>query len=344
MNTVLVVDDELIIRKGIVKIVQQYPGRRLIVHSAENGVDALEFLSTHTVQVVMTDIRMPKMDGLALCEQISRLYPHTKIIVISGFDDFSYAKQAMRFGVREYMLKPAFPPDIYTVLDQVFKEWDGEAQTFSLSKYEEWIDAMEESIWALNMERIPQLLEQWEEACKGLGLRSDQLDRLLIECLNNIKKRMQKRSFQPNVELLPQLEALSISDRLAKFKEQIMAITDQLSRIRGAKFRDPFEEAKKYIDDHLSEEISLEELSQRVGISPTYFSHLFKKETNETFVQYRTRKRMEKAKELMDIPHYRIIDICQAVGYMDYPHFTKTFKKYTGYSPSEYRKRMGILP
>src|SRR5690606_22268501 len=93
---------------------------------------------------------------------------------------------------------------------------------------------------------------------------------------------------------------------------------------------------------HLADEITLDMMAQRVGMSSTYFSHIFKKETKETFVQYRTRIRMERAKEQLGIPHHRIIDICHAVGYVDYPHFTMTFSKYFGYSPMEYRAKLGI--
>jgi two-component system, response regulator YesN len=344
MITALVVDDELIIRKGIAKIVEQYAGQKLNVLSASNGSEALEILANQSVQMVLTDVRMPRMDGIELCERIYHQYPSIMVIVVSGFDDFSYARKAMHYGVREYMLKPVYPPDMYSVLDKLFKEQSNAGQIVSLSLYETWTDEMEESIWNLNMIRISELLLQLDEHCMKWGGRSEQLAQLLHDSLESIKKRMQKRSFPSQIGMIPQLGIhMPIAEILAMFKAEIFEAVHQLERFRGAKFKDPFVEAKKYIDEHLAEEITLEELAHRIGITPTYFSHLFKKEINETFVQYRTRKRMEKAKELMEVPHFRIIDICQDVGYTDYPHFTKTFKKYYGVSPSEYRKRMGIL-
>ncbi|WP_284644527.1 response regulator transcription factor [Paenibacillus silviterrae] len=342
MNAVLVVDDEMIIRKGIMKIVEQYPRRTLAVYSASNGVEALEILAGKPVHMVVTDIRMPKMDGISLCEHINKQFPHIQTIVVSGYDDFSYAKQAMRYGVREYLLKPVHPPDLYSLFDKLISEWDLDTKLVSFSMYENWLEELEEVIWRLNIPRIKEMLEEGEEQTKNWSIRTDQLAQLLKDCLEGLKKRLLKRSFQAPINLPKEWEAMSSAALLSSFNQQVLEMADQLARMRGSKYRDPFEEAKAYIDTHLSEEVTLEEMAQLVGMSTTYFSHLFKKETNETFVQYRIRKRMEHAKALMDIPHYRIIDICQAVGYTDYPHFTKTFKKFTGYSPSEYRRLMGI--
>ncbi|WP_231571430.1 helix-turn-helix domain-containing protein [Gordoniibacillus kamchatkensis] len=102
------------------------------------------------------------------------------------------------------------------------------------------------------------------------------------------------------------------------------------------------EEAKAYIDSHLSVEVTLKEVADMVGITPTYFSTLFKKMTGDTFVGYRIHKRMDKARELLSLPHMRTVDIAAEVGYDDYPHFTKTFKKIFGLTPSDYRAKLGI--
>lgn len=343
MNKVLVVDDEFIIRKGITKMVEQFSRRQMDVYTAGNGLEALALLRKHDIQLVLTDIRMPKMNGLELCESIHAEYPSTQVVIISGHDDFNYAKQAMRYGVRDYLLKPVLPDDIFSVLDRYTDEQSEQKPVhFSLSDYESWMELLEEVLWKLEKDRIPEVLAMWGELCEKSGLRNEQIAQLQIESLVNIKKRLSKRSFQAQVNLPDDLKTLEVRDMLRQFTGQIMSIVEQLENMRGAKFKNPFEEAKAFIDANLAEEITLDEIAQRVGMSSTYFSYLFKKESKETFVQYRIRKRMEKAKELMEIPHYRIIDICQDVGYADYPHFTKTFKKFYGYSPSEYRAKMGI--
>lgn len=100
--------------------------------------------------------------------------------------------------------------------------------------------------------------------------------------------------------------------------------------------------AKKFILENLESDVSLEKVAKKLGLNPSYFSQLFKQETSETFVRFRMRARMERAKELLLQSDIRIIDIPSRIGSNDHPHFTKTFKKYTGCSPSEYRAKMGV--
>ncbi|MFS0838000.1 helix-turn-helix domain-containing protein [Paenibacillus sp. 1P03SA] len=116
----------------------------------------------------------------------------------------------------------------------------------------------------------------------------------------------------------------------------------KLHQQRSGTYKNLLDEVKTYIDTHLAEEITLDEVAEMAGFTPTYFSSMFKKMTNETFVKYRIKKRMEKAQQLLAIPHIRIVDVAAKVGYEDYPHFTKMFKKTTGFSPSEYRQQLGI--
>ena len=73
---------------------------------AKNGVEALEMAEELQVDVVMTDIKMPYMDGLTLCKKLKEQYPKIKVIIFSGFDEFEYAKEAIKIEAEEYILKP----------------------------------------------------------------------------------------------------------------------------------------------------------------------------------------------------------------------------------------------
>ncbi|MCR5410299.1 MAG: AraC family transcriptional regulator, partial [Lachnospiraceae bacterium] len=97
------------------------------------------------------------------------------------------------------------------------------------------------------------------------------------------------------------------------------------------------EEAKSYIRDNYAKDISLDEVSGRVDVSPYYFTRLFKEETGETFLEYLTGLRIEKAKELMKDPDVSVKDICAKVGYSDPNYFSRIFKKAVGKTPTEYR-------
>lgn len=100
----------------------------------------------------------------------------------------------------------------------------------------------------------------------------------------------------------------------------------------------PIRTAKQYIQQNYMNPISLKEVSSIVGFNDTYFSTMFKKESGVNFLEYLSEVRMNKAKELLKETNLSIASICQNVGYNDLKHFTKSFKKYTGLKPNEFRK------
>ena len=99
--------------------------------------------------------------------------------------------------------------------------------------------------------------------------------------------------------------------------------------------------AKDYIDENFHKDISLDEVSRVVDISPYYFSKLFKQEEGVNFIEYLTKKRMQNARQLLKNPSFSIKEICVMSGYSDPNYFSRIFKKYEGITPSEYRERLG---
>ncbi|MEY8522093.1 helix-turn-helix domain-containing protein [Lachnospiraceae bacterium 38-10] len=113
--------------------------------------------------------------------------------------------------------------------------------------------------------------------------------------------------------------------------------------VRGSKdhTNDLIRQAKEYIDDHFYKDMSLDDISRELNISPYYFSKLFKEETGENFVEYVTGRRMDRAKYLLRNPDKSIKEICAEVGYSDPNYFSRIFKKYQGVSPTEYKENVG---
>lgn len=99
--------------------------------------------------------------------------------------------------------------------------------------------------------------------------------------------------------------------------------------------------AKSYIKENFQKEISLDDVSRIVDISPYYFSKLFKQEAGENFIEYLTKTRMSNARRLLKNPAYSIKEVCAMSGYSDPNYFSRIFKKYEGVTPSEYRERLG---
>ena len=104
MYKLILVDDEEEVRKGIVQKInwQQYGFD--LVGQAENGREALEIAEKFTPDIVITDIKMPFMDGLELSEALKKRFPTIKIIILTGFDEFEYAQKAINLNVIEYVM------------------------------------------------------------------------------------------------------------------------------------------------------------------------------------------------------------------------------------------------
>ena len=107
--TVLLVDDEEEVFQVIMKKLDWESMGFSIAGYARNGVEALEMAEELQPDVVMTDIKMPYMDGLTLCKKLKELYQKVKVIIFSGFDEFEYAKEAIKIEAEEYILKPINP-------------------------------------------------------------------------------------------------------------------------------------------------------------------------------------------------------------------------------------------
>ena len=105
MTNVLIVDDEKIEREGLKYLLSREEGERN-VFEASNGKQALQIIRSEDIQLVLTDIKMPHMDGLELASQVREEYPNLPIVIFSGYSDFAFAQEAMRYGVKDYVLKP----------------------------------------------------------------------------------------------------------------------------------------------------------------------------------------------------------------------------------------------
>jgi Response regulator containing CheY-like receiver domain and AraC-type DNA-binding domain len=118
----VVADDEEIILRNIARKIEAADGRFTVVGTALNGRDALDLVDAHYPDLLVTDVRMPVMDGLELIASVSTYHPYVKVIIVSGHDDFEFARRAMRYGVKNYILKPVKPDELREVLADVGAE------------------------------------------------------------------------------------------------------------------------------------------------------------------------------------------------------------------------------
>lgn len=117
----LIVDDERIIVNGIMRLpiwlsldIEPVP--------AMTGLQAMELMEQYRFDLIITDIRMPEMDGLEFISQMRKVYPDIPTVVLSGYDSFAYAKEAIHYGVSDYLLKPISQLDLSDTITRIFHE------------------------------------------------------------------------------------------------------------------------------------------------------------------------------------------------------------------------------
>lgn len=116
----LIVDDEEILRTGLTRMIERMELPIVVVGSANDGLQALEMIEIHEPNVLLTDIRMPNMDGLELIEKLAIDQQRIRTIILSGYDDFDYARKAMRSGCSDYLVKPPNFDELSELLRSIY--------------------------------------------------------------------------------------------------------------------------------------------------------------------------------------------------------------------------------
>ena len=235
---VLLVDDEIMIREGFKKLFDWEAHDCEVAGEAADGMEALTKIDTLKPDIVIMDINIPIMNGLKVIQTSRLKYPDMAFVIVSGYDDFTYCREALRLQITDYMLKPV--------------------------NYDEF-----------------------------------------GKCIDNLRISMfesRTKKGDPDMEEQP-----------------ILGIV-------------------RYMQEHLSEEISLTVLAEEFHLSAQYISQLFRNEIGVNFLTYLTSIRMEQARKLLLSTSLSIAEISGKTGYSDYRVFTKVFKKIEGVTPSQYRQ------
>ena len=155
MLRVFLAEDESIIRETLRDTVPWAQYGYTFAGEAGDGEMALPLIRQLKPDVLITDIRMPFMDGLALSELVRREFPEMKIIIISGYDDFEYARQAISIGVDQYLLKPITKKALLDVLEELKKKIEGERANRSyLAQFHQEAEEYEQYTRRVFFERV----------------------------------------------------------------------------------------------------------------------------------------------------------------------------------------------
>lgn len=155
MFKVLIAEDSKPIARYIRQLLEKSQLPLQVVHVAYNGEEALEVMRNRHVDILLTDIRMPKLDGLALIEQLKPDYPNLKVILISSYSDFEYTRKAINLHVDDYLLKPVEQPQLEEVMQRIV----GQLQEMEVSRQTVLGELVEER-WQEKLRLGPEFYEQ----------------------------------------------------------------------------------------------------------------------------------------------------------------------------------------
>ncbi|MFD0697753.1 AraC family transcriptional regulator [Paenibacillus sp. GCM10027628] len=440
MYRLLIADDEALEREGLEWIVHRMMPDTFEVIHAENGRLAIERAEEFRPHIIFMDVNMPGIQGLAALREIKERLPDAKMVMVTAYDYFAYAKEALTLGVKEYIVKPAGREQVVGILEQLIRELDLEkrkrteqlelrdkvSQLLPLVENElafifmvdqvletgaeqlaEWLDfpldqgcavviAFPELIRSQDKKKIfdvlrsyakthlsrcivSSLIEQhmaifirkspeipddaWTEAAKKNGeklcaMAETQLGTAISIGIGSTYSGSEglRKSYFEAVFASTYSETSGMVCHFQALKrgaggEAIKSPTEgdpthrsyvvsALQRIREEREQQTvtiLDKAKRYIMSSFTEELSLEEVAEHVHLNPHYFSKVFKQQTGETFIDFVTGLRIQKAKELIESGTLSLKEVCYEVGYKDPNYFSRVFKKVTGVTPTEYR-------
>ena len=175
MYTVIVADDEEEIRRSLIRRVNWGEAGFQVVGEAENGAEALELVERLEPDLLLSDIRMPFIDGIELARQVQETRPATQIAFLSGYDDFSYAQQAIQYNIISYLLKPISAKELERELVKMREKIDRKYREFRSQSMRQ--DHMEKAEFLMPL-LLDGLMEDWQDQeyedmlryAKGCGL------------------------------------------------------------------------------------------------------------------------------------------------------------------------------
>lgn len=360
MNRILIVDDERLIRSSLNKIIDQIEGGNVVSGLAEDGDSALAWLSRHYADLCVTDVRMPKVNGLELIKSINERYPWMYCIVVSSYDDFSYIQQSLQLGAVDYVLKPVdrelLRQAINRSRDKIRRSRYDHAHSLILKKLPHHRDLLIrwiEQVKTVRSDTMPMMVVDTLETLESwVGADVYHLNLLAMVWLEVVNEELKKEKLDVVLDegddialgeaVLP-IERMRSYFRLCavrRLEEGANLLLDGSKAVKDQPGRKATEDVKKYIDVHYASKITLQELADAAWVSRNYIAILFKKATGMTIWNYLVRVRMEKARELLLHSPLKVYEIANRVGYENSVHFSQLFKETYGLAPAEYKKRM----
>lgn len=349
MHTLVIIDDEYIVVEGLKAIIARANLDCEIVGFAYDGISGLEVINKTRPDIVITDIRIPGLDGLSLIEEAREFLPDTAFIVISGFNEFEYARKALSLGVKAYIEKPISVEKVSEVLIAVEKERAKAHQEF---KDDGTRIALRQDIHVHMQALITSVMKEESESIKAhsevilekIGKLSDSLETYRAECFQfmcvvmGVFQDHEKQKERVDVVSYSEMKDLDSAAKIEQYvRKRICKIIEKLEASKSGSSNRTILLLLEYINEHFCEPIGLNELAEKVKMNPAYLCILFKEEVGCSYIKYLTSLRIKHAKSLL-LSGNKVVEISEMIGYSDYRYFCEIFKKNVGMTPNEYKR------
>lgn len=366
MYTLLIADDETDERTLIRFLLNEYKNTFHILE-AKNGREALLLLTDNHVDILLSDIQMPFLNGIDLVSQVKEKNPDIEVLFFSGYDDFSYVKAALSLKAVNYILKPVDPDEFHKLLTEIVDRLD--SRKIEFSKSEKYIEEHFHDI-AHNMpmknpspasidEDTNLLLHDIESSIKmkQAAHLSEQVHTLFDKythipelshiyirhvCTTLLKMLISALPVQTDEDMQNAVKEIYSFRRFSDIIKMIEHYLDLVINIFEQEQNSSnyaIYQVEQYIRLHYPEDITLNSLADLVYLNPNYLSNVFAQVTGCTLNRYIKQIRMEKAQELLLNTNMKVSDISQAVGYPNTSYFCKSFQKMFGATPERFRQR-----
>jgi two-component system response regulator YesN len=351
---VLIVDDEYLAREGMKKTIPWSEYDCKVCGEAQDGLEGIELARELKPDLIVTDISMPEMNGIEMAKEIRKFLPDCKLIIITGYDEFQYAKAAIRLNAVDFILKPVDEQEFLAAVKKAAEASKKSNLNISISKNDviRISNILKEekelmlSIRAFNKAKMEELLKNiyfkmlFKEEKNHDVIKQVSVDIVLkaLSVLSEYNISVEDAELE-NLDIYEKAAAVStLSEAYNWVYKVVMNILNAVKEASLEASESGIDKAIEFIKKHYCEDISLGDVAKEVYLSESYLSRKLKKVKGISFVEYITKLRMEKAVGLLKEPNVKITEVASSLGYPDYRYFSQTFKKHTGYSPSEFVK------
>lgn len=353
----MIVDDEKLLRKGFRNMTDWSSNGIQVVGEAMNGEDALKQLeslvkdSSSYPDVVITDIKMPIMNGVELTKQIKLLYPNISIIVLSSYDNYSFVRDSMKYGACDYLLKASI--DIDTIIETLNNI---KINSASLSNHTYSLNNDIETQVSLNLDRdkIKQYLElhQFDELKNCIIKSLREYENIPVNYLQDVMRDLfffieyeldqlgSLNTYLKNRKYINSASVTLIKDMDAAINWFVLIIEEIKKHCLPIydKHTDLIKKIIDYIEENYKLTLSLNAIAEKFYINKNYLCNIFKASTSTTINEYITNLRINESKSLIRTSTMTLTEIADFIGYQNHSYFSKIFRKKTGVLPSEYMK------